>query len=246
MDWLTTLLTATNVPCAAECGHDRGGYPLRRRDDRRMSSAGRSSMVSTWTIGRDQHVALEHGTVIQEGDHLVGARAPRPPRRAPPGRSRRSRRRSHEPPYAQASGRSPQPDAGINRTYVRRWLGDVLDLRAAGLAAAGTAAGSAGLGGHRDGVPLRLLPARLPGLSGAAPAPGRAGPVRRPVRRRAVPRGPGGTGGRPDEPGRIRPADVLESAVEAWLEQEAMLARTRRAVLLVEEALRGRVFVRKL
>ena len=41
-------------------------------------------------------------------------------------------------------------------------------------------------------------------------------------------------------------ADVLGSAVEAWLEQEAVLARTRRAVLLVEEALRGRVFVRKL
>lgn len=41
-------------------------------------------------------------------------------------------------------------------------------------------------------------------------------------------------------------AEVLESAVEAWLEQEAMLVRTRRAVLLVEEALRGRVFIAKL
>ncbi len=41
-------------------------------------------------------------------------------------------------------------------------------------------------------------------------------------------------------------ADVIAAAVEAWLEQEAMLARTRRAVLLVEDALRGRVFVRKL
>lgn len=46
--------------------------------------------------------------------------------------------------------------------------------------------------------------------------------------------------------GEYVPADVLESAVEAWLEQEAMLARTRRAVLLVEEALRGRVFTPKL
>ncbi|MFX4270851.1 hypothetical protein ACQBAR_09575 [Propionibacteriaceae bacterium Y1685] len=41
-------------------------------------------------------------------------------------------------------------------------------------------------------------------------------------------------------------AEVVESAADAWLEQGARLARTRRAVLLVEEALRGRVFVRKL
>jgi hypothetical protein len=41
-------------------------------------------------------------------------------------------------------------------------------------------------------------------------------------------------------------ADVVEAATQAWLEQGARLARTRRAVVLVEEALRGRVFVRKL
>ena len=41
-------------------------------------------------------------------------------------------------------------------------------------------------------------------------------------------------------------ADVIKAAVDAWLEQEASLTRTRRAVLLVEDALRGRVFVRKL
>ena len=41
-------------------------------------------------------------------------------------------------------------------------------------------------------------------------------------------------------------ADVVEAATQAWLEQGAQLARTRRAVTLVEEALRGRVFVRKL
>jgi hypothetical protein len=40
--------------------------------------------------------------------------------------------------------------------------------------------------------------------------------------------------------------DVVEAATEAWLEQGARLARTRRAVALVDEALRGRVFVRKL
>jgi hypothetical protein len=45
---------------------------------------------------------------------------------------------------------------------------------------------------------------------------------------------------------RLVPADVLASAVEAWLEQEALLVRTRRAVLLLEEALNGRIFVPKL
>jgi hypothetical protein len=40
--------------------------------------------------------------------------------------------------------------------------------------------------------------------------------------------------------------EVVEAATQAWLEQEARLARTRRAVALLDEALRGRVFVRKL
>ena len=39
---------------------------------------------------------------------------------------------------------------------------------------------------------------------------------------------------------------VIEAAAEAWLAEEARLARTRRAVLLVEQALRGQAFVRKL
>ncbi|HET9871363.1 MAG TPA: hypothetical protein VFP89_02040 [Propionibacteriaceae bacterium] len=39
---------------------------------------------------------------------------------------------------------------------------------------------------------------------------------------------------------------VLESASEAWLEQAAQLARTRRAVGLVEQALRGTHFVPRL
>lgn len=42
------------------------------------------------------------------------------------------------------------------------------------------------------------------------------------------------------------PPHVVESAVEAWQEQAAHLVRVRRAVALVEEALRGRVFIRKL
>ena len=41
-------------------------------------------------------------------------------------------------------------------------------------------------------------------------------------------------------------SDVIEAAAEAWLAEDARLARTRRAVLLVEQALRGQAFVRKL
>lgn len=40
--------------------------------------------------------------------------------------------------------------------------------------------------------------------------------------------------------------DVVNRAVDAWQAQEAHFVRVRRAVALVEEALRGRVFVRKL
>jgi len=41
-------------------------------------------------------------------------------------------------------------------------------------------------------------------------------------------------------------AEVVSSAADAWSAEAARLARTRRAVGLVEEALRGRTFVRKL
>lgn len=40
--------------------------------------------------------------------------------------------------------------------------------------------------------------------------------------------------------------DVVDVATQTWLEQGARLARVRRAVTLLDEALRGRVFVRKL
>lgn len=42
------------------------------------------------------------------------------------------------------------------------------------------------------------------------------------------------------------PPHVVESAAEAWQEQAAQLVRVRRAVALVEEALRGKVFIRRL
>jgi hypothetical protein len=40
--------------------------------------------------------------------------------------------------------------------------------------------------------------------------------------------------------------NVVAAATEAWLEQGARLARTRRSVTLLADALHGRVFVRKL
>ena len=40
--------------------------------------------------------------------------------------------------------------------------------------------------------------------------------------------------------------DVVEAAAQAWLEQTARLNRTKRAVGLVEEALRGQVFTPRL
>jgi len=42
------------------------------------------------------------------------------------------------------------------------------------------------------------------------------------------------------------PPEAIEDAAEAWRAQEAALRRTRREIALVEESLRGRVFVRKL
>lgn len=41
-------------------------------------------------------------------------------------------------------------------------------------------------------------------------------------------------------------SQVVESASEAWQAESARLTRVRRGVALVEEALRGRVFIRKL
>ena len=40
--------------------------------------------------------------------------------------------------------------------------------------------------------------------------------------------------------------EVLDAATSAWHEQEALLRRRRREVALVEESLRGKVFIRKL
>lgn len=46
--------------------------------------------------------------------------------------------------------------------------------------------------------------------------------------------------------GEVVGAQVVRGAVEAWEEQTARLVRRRRSVALVEEALRGRIFIRKL
>lgn len=42
------------------------------------------------------------------------------------------------------------------------------------------------------------------------------------------------------------PPEVIQAAVQAWEEQSARLQRVRREVSLLEEALRGRVFVQRL
>ncbi len=41
------------------------------------------------------------------------------------------------------------------------------------------------------------------------------------------------------------PSEVVQVAADAWRAETARLVRVRRAVALVEEALRGRVFIRK-
>lgn len=46
--------------------------------------------------------------------------------------------------------------------------------------------------------------------------------------------------------GELVTPDVLEGAAEAWALQEAVLRRRRREIALVEEALRGKIFIRKL
>ncbi len=46
--------------------------------------------------------------------------------------------------------------------------------------------------------------------------------------------------------GEVVSPDVVEQATLAWQEQAAALRRIRREVALVEEALRGKVFIRKL
>lgn len=42
------------------------------------------------------------------------------------------------------------------------------------------------------------------------------------------------------------PSEAIEQASQAWREQEAALLRARREVGLVEESLRGKVFIKKL
>ena len=44
----------------------------------------------------------------------------------------------------------------------------------------------------------------------------------------------------------VAPLDVIDAAVETWLAEEARLTGVRRAVGLVEEALRGRRYVARL
>jgi len=42
------------------------------------------------------------------------------------------------------------------------------------------------------------------------------------------------------------PVEVVQSAADAWQQEAARLVRVRRAVAVIEEALRGRIFIRRL
>ena len=42
------------------------------------------------------------------------------------------------------------------------------------------------------------------------------------------------------------PSEVIEEAAQAWLTEDARLARAKRGVQLIEHALRGQAFIRKL
>lgn len=55
-----------------------------------------------------------------------------------------------------------------------------------------------------------------------------------------------GIGGVRASLGELVTPEVLDAALAAWHEQEAFLRRRRREVALVEEALRGKVFIQKL
>lgn len=46
--------------------------------------------------------------------------------------------------------------------------------------------------------------------------------------------------------GELVSPEVLEGAAEAWALQQAVLRRRRREIALVEEALRGKIFIQKL
>lgn len=46
--------------------------------------------------------------------------------------------------------------------------------------------------------------------------------------------------------GELVPPQVLDEVTQAWQQQDAALRRRRREVALVEEALRGRIFIRRL
>ena len=94
--WLTTLFMATNEPSAAEAvlhGRRDPLHPLEEGADRLDRQVGQRLDVRR---GHDQHVALEHRAMVEEGDHDRRRRGR--PRRA--GCRRRRRRRDTTPSAA--------------------------------------------------------------------------------------------------------------------------------------------------
>ena len=78
--WLTTLLLATNVPCAPSASGNAAATVLHAPEERTDRSASRSGSVTTWSRRHHQHVPGEQRRAVEErhGDvvaaHHVGRR----------------------------------------------------------------------------------------------------------------------------------------------------------------------------
>ena len=240
-DWLTTLLTATKVPCAPSAEPIARATRWAEVRSGTIWSSPRSSRVSTCRTGQTSTWPLKTGWMSRNAITVVGAQ---------------DHRRLERPADDLAdhvvvlvlahTGTLPRagPLAGSNRCsipLVRAHL-----RRPARLARQRPSARRPGLGPDGGGLPLRLLPGRLPRLPvlrttrwcwrSSPSSSWRASAV--PCRRAWPPCGP-------SLRGEVRP-DVVETAAEIWLEQGAALMRTRRAVGLIGQALRGRTFLARL
>ena len=70
--WLTTLFMATNEPSADERGLHGHRHALHAREERPDELGGEVAQGDDVDAGDDEHVPLEHRTVIEEPDrHLV-------------------------------------------------------------------------------------------------------------------------------------------------------------------------------
>ena len=220
----------------AQRGAEGRGHPLRRAEHRHHQLGRQVQQVVDVADRGDQHVALEHRPVVQERDHVV---VPDDHRRV------------------QLAGDDLADDVGHGRiasdaesaTFDYRTVFDIMATMSTSAYAP-------------PGWPDQVRPPGAPHweadavayLLDCCPADFRAYVVLRnhPVvlaqfasaLRRRPGRGRCRTGWRRPGPGcrTTSTRRCLEEAAQAWLEQAARLARTRRAVALIDEALRGRTY----